>query len=50
MNYIFVGAIVLLIILSSIQYILNKILVTLKETKEILYRLHKDNNYKDNNS
>lgn len=46
MNYFFVGAIVLLIILSSIQYTLNKIFTILKEIKDLLYRLKKESNSK----
>ncbi|MCT4565881.1 MAG: hypothetical protein N4A68_16410 [Maledivibacter sp.] len=43
MYYKFIGALILLIILTSIQYSLNRVVVLLKEIKEILYRLDKDN-------
>ncbi|WP_168198300.1 hypothetical protein [Crassaminicella thermophila] len=39
MNYWVVGGAILFIILVSIQYSLNKIVVLLKEIKDILYRL-----------
>lgn len=42
MYYGFIAAFILLIILSSIQYTLNKVVVLLKEIKDILYRLDKD--------
>lgn len=45
MNYYLVGAIVLLIILMTIQYSLNKIILLLKEIKNLLYTLNsKDKN------
>ncbi|SKC43266.1 hypothetical protein [Maledivibacter halophilus] len=47
MYYKFIAAFVLLIILSSIQYTLNKIVILLKEIKNILYRLDKLNLDKD---
>jgi len=40
MNYFLIGGIILLIILVSMQYSLNRILVLLKEIKDILYRLN----------
>ncbi|SHK13427.1 hypothetical protein [Paramaledivibacter caminithermalis] len=43
MYYKFIGAFILLIILTSIQYSLNRVIVLLREIKEILYRLDKDN-------
>lgn len=43
MYYKFIGAFILLFILTSIQYSLNKVVVLLREIKEILYRLDKDN-------
>ncbi|SHK28091.1 hypothetical protein SAMN02745883_01713 [Caminicella sporogenes DSM 14501] len=45
MKYWIVGAVILLIILTSIQYSLNKIIVLLKETKDILYRLYNKRDY-----
>ncbi|QXM05564.1 hypothetical protein [Crassaminicella indica] len=39
MNYWVIGGAILFIILISMQYSLNKIIVLLKEIKEILYRL-----------
>jgi len=45
MNYYLVGAIVLLIILMTIQYSLNKIILLLKEIKNLLYTFNtKDKN------
>ncbi|SDK74087.1 hypothetical protein [Natronincola ferrireducens] len=43
-NYIVAG-IILLIILISIQYSINKVIVLLKEIKEILLKMN-NNNYK----
>lgn len=43
MYYKFIGAFILLIILTSIQYSLNKVVILLREIKEILYRLDKEN-------
>ena len=40
MNYYLVGTIVLFIILITIQYSLNRIIVLLKEIKDILYRIN----------
>ncbi|WIF94243.1 hypothetical protein [Caminicella sporogenes] len=45
MKYWIVGAVILLIILTSIQYSLNKIIVLLKEIKDILYRLYNKRDY-----
>ncbi|SHJ74134.1 MULTISPECIES: hypothetical protein [Geosporobacter] len=39
MNYILVGAVILLIILVTIQYSLNKIIMLLKEIRDLLYKL-----------
>ncbi len=39
MNYILVGAVVILIILVTIQYSLNKIILLLKEIRDLLYKL-----------
>ncbi|QZY56255.1 hypothetical protein [Crassaminicella profunda] len=39
MNYWVIGGTIFFVILISIQYSLNKIIVLLKEIKEILYRL-----------
>ncbi|WP_199872962.1 hypothetical protein [Inediibacterium massiliense] len=39
MNYWIVGGIIFFIILVSIQYSLNKMIVLLKEIRDILYRL-----------
>ncbi len=39
-HYIIVGAVILLIILTTIQYSLNQIIVLLKEIKQILYKLY----------
>ncbi len=41
MYYKFIGGFILLIILTSIQYSLNKVIILLREIKEILYRLDK---------
>ena len=43
MYYKFIGGFILLIILMTIQYSLNKIIMLLKDIKEILYRLDKRN-------
>ncbi|WZL74458.1 hypothetical protein QBE52_06880 [Clostridiaceae bacterium 35-E11] len=40
MNYWMIGWAILLIILVSIQYSLNKIIMLLKEIKNVLYRLN----------
>lgn len=39
MNYILVGAVILFIILVTIQYSLNKIMMLLKEIRDLLYKL-----------
>ncbi len=39
MDYILVGGVILFIILISIQYTLNKIVILLKQIKDILYKL-----------
>ncbi|WP_165000440.1 hypothetical protein [Anaerophilus nitritogenes] len=39
MNYWIVGGIIFFIILISIQYSINKMIVLLKEIRDILYRL-----------
>ncbi|WP_432408650.1 hypothetical protein [Wukongibacter sp. M2B1] len=41
MYYRFIVGFILLIILTSIQYSLNKVVVLLRDIKEILYRLDK---------
>lgn len=43
MYYEFIVGFILIIILTSIQYSLNKIIMLLKDIKEILYRLDKGN-------
>ncbi len=43
MYYTFIAAFILLVILTSIQYSLNKITTILKDIKEILYSLDKKN-------
>lgn len=43
MYYTFIAAFILLVILTSIQYSLNKIIILLKDIKEILYNLDKGN-------
>ncbi len=44
-KYIIVGAVILLIILTSIQYSLNQVLLLLREIKHILYNINnKDDN------
>lgn len=40
MNYMLIGGIILFIILGTIQYSLNKMIILLKEIKDILYRLN----------
>ena len=44
MNYYLVGTIVLLIILMTIQYSLNKIILLLKEIKHLLKNLYNKDN------
>ncbi|WP_157064971.1 hypothetical protein [Thermotalea metallivorans] len=39
MNYILVGSVILLIILATMQYSLNKIILLLREIKEILMQI-----------
>ena len=41
MYYKFIGGFILIIILTTIQYSLNRIIMLLKDIKEILYRLDK---------
>ncbi|WP_432663913.1 hypothetical protein R9X47_25335 [Wukongibacter baidiensis] len=43
MYYNFIVGFILLVILTSIQYSLNKIVVLLRDIKDILYRLDKGN-------
>ncbi|MCT4604868.1 MAG: hypothetical protein N4A64_01995 [Marinisporobacter sp.] len=43
MNYWVIGGAIFLVILISIQYALNKMIVLLREIKEILYRLDTKN-------
>ncbi|MEW9125041.1 MAG: hypothetical protein AB2421_20185 [Thermotaleaceae bacterium] len=42
MNYLFIGAAVLFIILVTIQYSLNRIILLLKEIRDILYKIDID--------